>query len=144
MKKSTKTFQVLLVEDSALDIRLVEQAVSECSSPVRLHVLKDGESASLYLTQEQMTEIDMILLDLNLPRKTGMELLGEIRSSPRLKLLPTVVLSTTNDKEQIEEVYAKGANAFLQKPIDAMVFIERVRDLLQFWMCSASLPPRPF
>ncbi len=142
MRANSKTFQVLLVEDSQLDIRLIEQAVEECSAPIRLHVIKDGESASLYFTRDDMLDIDMILLDLNLPRKTGIELLGEIRSSPRLKLLPTVVLSTTNDKEQIEAVYAKGANAFLQKPIDAMLFIERVRDLLQFWISSASLPPR--
>lgn len=137
-----KNFKVLLVEDSPLDIRLVEQALGDSKAPVVLSVLRDGEAAINYLATEDAARIDLILLDLNLPLKNGMEVLAALRQNPKVDHVPVIILTTSNDQDQVLQAYRNRANAYVHKAIDADIFMERIKALVAFWFQAASLPHR--
>jgi CheY-like chemotaxis protein len=137
---------LLLVEDSKADIRLMIESLREHSAAGALVVIEDGEQAMALLRREgeyiRSPRPDMILLDLNLPRKSGMEVLEEVKSDPKLRRIPVVVVSSSEAEKDIIGAYDLGANAYLTKPIDLDDFMAMVRSLVSFWLTFAKLPRR--
>ena len=135
---------VLLVEDSPGDIRLTQEAFRRVNSDVRLHVAMDGVDALAFLEQQAVhskaPRPDLILLDINLPKKDGREVLRRIRENEKLKSIPTVILSTSNAPSDINDSYALLANSYLSKPIEFDKFESVVRSINDFWFEKAKLP----
>jgi CheY-like chemotaxis protein len=138
--------QILLVEDNPNDIVLTREALRDAKIANELHAVTDGESAMAYLRGEGEYAgrqcPDVILLDLNLPRMNGREVLREIRADEALKRLPVLVLSTSGAAEDILGAYDDHVNAYIQKPVDFDEFIEAVRALEGFWLSIVRLPTR--
>jgi len=136
---------ILLVEDNPGDVRLTEEAFREGQIKNTLHVVNDGVDAMEFLRQRGeyagAPRPDIVLLDLNLPRKDGDEVLDEIRDDPDLEALPVVVLTSSEAQEDIVQSYELQANAFLTKPVDPEEFIEVVRTFQEFWLSVVRLPP---
>jgi len=139
------TADILLVEDNPGDVRLTEEAFREGQIKNTLHVVNDGVEALTFLRQRDeyadAPRPDIVLLDLNLPRKDGDEVLDEIRDDPDLEALPVVVLTSSEAQEDIVQSYELQANAFLTKPVDPEEFIEVVRTFQEFWLSVVRLPP---
>ncbi|WP_135533423.1 response regulator [Halostella pelagica] len=137
--------EILLVEDNPGDVRLTEEAFKEGQIANTLHVATDGVEALDFLHQrgdyEDAPCPDVVLLDLNLPRKDGDEVLKEIRNDTDLKRLPVIVLTSSEAQEDIVKSYELQANAFLTKPVDPSEFIEAIQSLQQFWLSVVRLPP---
>ena len=135
---------VLLVEDGPGDIRLTKEAFRAVNPDVRIHVAIDGVEALAFLSQEgdhaNSPRPDLILLDLNLPRVDGREVLKHIRSNAALEAIPTVILSTSNAPSDINESYELQANSYLSKPVQYDVFESVVRAVNEFWFERAKLP----
>lgn len=135
---------ILLVEDNPGDIRLTQEAFKEGQIDNTLHVVKDGIEALDFLFQRnEYTDAprpDIILLDLNLPRKNGDEVLEEIRDEPDLRRIPVMVLTSSEAQEDVVRSYDLCANAYLTKPVDPDQFIEVVRTFEQFWLSIVRLP----
>jgi chemotaxis family two-component system response regulator Rcp1 len=135
---------VLLVEDSPGDVRLTKEAFREASSFVQLHVATDGAEALAYLKREGVhsdsPRPDMILLDLNLPKMDGREVLAQIKSDAELKTIPTVVLTTSRAEEDVARIYQLQANCYLNKPVLLDAFENLVRSINDFWLTKATLP----
>lgn len=135
---------VLLVDDSPTDVLLVREALDECSRPVRIIVLTDGVAALEYLRRSGGKSDDpvpdLILLDLNLPRLGGLEVLAEIRADIRLKPIPVVVLSTSTAASDVQTAYSLNANCYLPKPLDFDRFAPAVRTVIDFWFGTVLLP----
>ena len=135
---------VLLVEDSPGDVRLTQEAFRRVNPDVRLHVAIDGVDALAFLGQQAVhskaPRPDLILLDINLPKKDGREVLRHIRGNEKLKSIPTVILSTSNAPSDINESYALLANSYLSKPIQFDKFESVVRSINDFWFEKAKLP----
>lgn len=135
---------ILLVEDNPGDARLTQEAFKECSNTIQLHIVSDGEAALEFLYQQgkftHSPHPNFILLDLNLPKKDGREVLEEIKKDPILKRIPVAILTTSKAEEDIIRTYDLHANCYLTKPVDLDKFIEMVRSLEQFWVLSARLP----
>lgn len=133
--------RVLLVEDNPGDARLVREAVRLCASAVDLTILTDGEQALDYLFKrapfEEAAPPELILLDLNLPKVDGRDVLIRIKGDVLLRRVPVLILSTSGAKRDIEAAYDHYANCYLQKPIDFDEFIRTVCDALNFWGRSA-------
>ena len=136
--------EILLVEDDAGDIDLTKEALEESKLQVSLNVVRDGVEAIAYLRREgeytQATRPDLILLDLNLPRLNGREVLQEIKNDDKLKAIPIVVLSTSDTHEDIRSSYNLGANCYIKKTLDMDKFIEIVRSIENFWFSIVQLP----
>jgi chemotaxis family two-component system response regulator Rcp1 len=135
-------FEVLLVEDNPADVRLTVEAFSEAGSPSHLTVARDGIEAVADLTERNRRKApmpDMILLDLNLPRMDGREVLGQIKKTPGLKQIPVVVLTTSRADEDLLRSYELGANAFINKPADVDLFFAAMKSLAAFWFETARL-----
>jgi len=139
------TADILLVEDNPGDVRLTEEAFKEGQIKNTLHVVNDGVEALAFLRQRdeyaEAPRPDIVLLDLNLPRKDGDEVLDEIRNDPDLEALPVVVLTSSEAQEDIVKSYELTANAFLTKPVDPEEFIRVVRTFQEFWLSVVRLPP---
>ncbi len=139
-------FEILLVEDNPGDIRLIREAVKECSIPVRMTVKKDGSAAIEYLHQKiagsESPIPDLILLDLNLPVKDGLEVLREIKSTPHLRRIPVVVLSSSESAQDIARAYELYANCYITKPSDLDKFIEAIDAIYGFWLNIVELPEK--
>ena len=139
--------QILLVEDSPDDILLTEEALRDAKIANELRAVTDGEAAIEYLRGEgeyaDAKRPDLVILDLNLPKKSGQEVLREIKADDRLKQIPVVVLSTSGAAEDILNAYDHHVNAYVQKPIDFDDFIRAVRSLEEFWLSIVRLPGRP-
>jgi CheY-like chemotaxis protein len=139
-----RTFIILLVEDNPADIRLVEEAFKESEINTELRVVKDGVEAMEFLRHGENYEDspvpDLILLDLNLPRKDGREVLKEIKSDKDLKLIPVVILTTSSSQEDIYETYAHHANSYIVKPANVGRFIETMKNLEDYWFKMLKLP----
>ena len=139
------TADILLVEDNPGDVRLTEEAFREGQIKNTLHVVNDGADALEFLRQRgeyaDAPRPDIVLLDLNLPRKDGDEVLDEIRDDADLEALPVVVLTSSEAQEDIVQSYELKANAFLTKPVDPEEFIEVVRTFQEFWLSVVRLPP---
>jgi len=135
---------ILFVEDSPADIELALQALREAGARSRLFVVSDGEAAMAFLRREypysRSPRPDLILLDLNLPRKDGREVLAEVKGSADLKQIPIVVLTGSPNDEDVGNAYALNANAYLKKPANLDELIETVKLIEAFWLSVASLP----
>ena len=137
---------VLLVEDNPGDVRLTREAFREGRIENALHVVTDGVEAMDFLLQRgdhaDAARPDLVLLDLNLPRKNGDEVLAEIRDDSDLKTIPVVVLTGSKAQEDVVKSYELCANAYLTKPVDPMEFIEVVKELERFWFSVVRVPGR--
>jgi CheY-like chemotaxis protein len=139
---------ILLVEDNPADIKITQRALRESELSVELVVVRDGQQAVDYLLRQGAYAADeswrvpeLILLDLNLPRLTGREVLERVRSTPLLRSVPVVVLTTSRRREDVQEVYAAGANTYIEKPQDFHRFVEVLRTIHRYWLDTALLPP---
>lgn len=135
---------VLLVEDNAADVRLLEEILKEGSVPARLSVVRDGEEAILFLRRQGRfsgaPRPKLIVLDLNLPRKDGRELLSDVKQDPRLKQIPVLVLSTSNAERDILNAYDLHASCYIVKPMGLEEFEKVVRQIERFWLSVVTLP----
>ena len=134
--------QILMIEDNAADVRLTREAFADQQIAGSLHVVRDGVEALEFLRRlppfGAAPAPDLILLDLNLPRKSGRELLVELKSDPSLMLIPVVVLSTSGALRDVQECYRLHANAYVQKPVDFDRFVQAVRSIENFWLSTAT------
>ncbi|MEJ2360146.1 MAG: response regulator [Gammaproteobacteria bacterium] len=137
--------EILLVEDNPGDVRLTKEALKEAKVGNNLHVVDDGVAAMQFLRQEgeyhDMPRPDLILLDLNLPKKDGREVLEEIKADDLLKKIPVVVLTTSHAEEDIVRSYNLHANCYVTKPVDLDQFIRIVKSIENFWLTIVRLPP---
>jgi two-component system, chemotaxis family, response regulator Rcp1 len=138
--------EILLVEDSPGDARLAREGLSECKIRNNLHVVDDGVKAMAFLRRQgeyaKAPRPDMILLDLNLPRKDGREVLREIKEDDGLKVIPVVILTTSKAEEDILKSYSLHANCYVTKPLGLQQFLDVVRSIEDFWFTIVRLPPR--
>jgi CheY-like chemotaxis protein len=138
--------EILLVEDSPADILLTREIFEESKILATLHVVEDGQAALEYLQRakgrEDAVVPDLILLDLNLPKKGGIEVLQEIKADPDLRRVPVVMLTTSEDEVDVLESYDRHANSYITKPIDFEQFTQVVRTLEDFWFSIVRLPSR--
>lgn len=141
--KRSEPRHVLLVEDNPGDIRLMEEAVKEGAFTSNMHVTRDGEQAMDFLRHQgsyaDSPRPDLILLDLNLPRKSGREVLAEIKREEHLRQIPVMILTTSANPEDISRAYDLHANCYLQKPGDLEGLLELCRSIECFWIRSALL-----
>ena len=142
-----QAIQVLLVEDSPGDIRLTQEALKDAKIHINLHVVRDGEQAMSFLMREgeyaNAPRPDLILLDLNLPKKDGREVLQEIKESPTLKIIPVVILTTSAAEADILRSYLLHANCYITKPVSLDGFLTVVKSIEDFWMSVVKLPGKP-
>ena len=135
---------VLLVEDNPGDVLLTQEALSNVSRDVQLHVARDGVEAMEFLRREGMHERaprpDLILLDLNLPRMDGRRVLAQIKEDQTLKTIPTVILTTSKAEADIAKSYELQANCYLNKPVQLAAFQLLVKSINDFWLTKARLP----
>ena len=145
MRGGAEPIEILLVEDNPADARLTQEELKESKVSNNLVVLGDGEQALAYLRREgkyaDARRPDLILLDLNLPRKDGREVLAEIKSDLDLRRIPLVVLTTSAGEEDVLRAYNLQAACYITKPIDLDQFIKVVRSIEDFWMTIVKLPP---
>ena len=136
--------EVLLVEDSPGDVRLTQEAFREANRSIHLHVANDGVEAMAFLRREgshaDAPRPDLILLDLNLPRMDGREVLSHIKQNDSLKLIPTVILTTSDSEADIVKSYQLQANCYLTKPVQLDEFETLVRTINSFWLTAVKLP----
>jgi chemotaxis family two-component system response regulator Rcp1 len=136
--------QVLLVEDSPGDVRLTREAFREANDAVRLHVTSDGIEAMAFLTRggayADAPRPDFILLDLNLPRMDGREVLARIKADASLRTIPTVILTTSEAATDVLRAYELNANAYLKKPVTLEAFESLVASINDFWLTNVVLP----
>jgi len=139
------SIEVLLVEDSPGDVRLTREAFKDAKVHIRLHVASDGTQAMAFLKREgehaNAPRPDLILLDLNLPKKDGREVLAEIKENPALKTIPVVILTTSASEEDILRSYLLHANCYITKPVGLDGFLKVVRSIDDFWLTVVKLPP---
>jgi CheY-like chemotaxis protein len=137
--------EILLVEDNAGDVRLTKEALKEGKVYNNLHWAKDGVDALEFLRREgkhtKAPRPDIILLDLNLPKKDGREVLSEIKSDDQLKHIPVVILTTSKAEEDVLRSYKLHANCYITKPVDLGKFIVVVQSIDRFWLTVVTLPP---
>lgn len=143
--KPAKVVDILLVEDNPGDVRLTKEALKESKLRNKLYTVGDGEEAMAFLRREgrygDATRPDLILLDLNLPKKDGREVLGEIKSDQNLKRIPVVILTVSKAEEDILKSYNLHANCYISKPIDMEQFVKVVKSIEDFWFTIVKLPP---
>jgi CheY-like chemotaxis protein len=139
-----KPIEILLVEDSPDDACLTIEALKDGKVRNRISHVEDGEEAISFLRQQgsygSAPRPDLILLDLCLPKKSGREVLDEIKQDPELRRIPVVILTTIDDREQVREVYNRHANCYVNKPVDFDEFIKVVRSIEDFWLTIVKLP----
>src|SRR3977135_2064816 len=133
LKESGRTLEILLVEDNPADVRLIREALEDHHTPSHLTVVNDGEVALAYLRQEgaytQASRPDIVLLDINLPRKNGREVLAEMKQDPRLRCIPVIMLTSSQDQAEIERCYQLHANAYVVKSDQVDQFFDVIRKL---------------
>jgi len=144
--QNQRAVDLLLVEDNPGDVRLTEEALKDGPVQVNLSVAKDGVEAVEFLTRtgrfQNAPRPDLILLDLNLPRKNGREVLAEIKSDPDLRQIPVVVMTTSKSEQDIERAYELNANCYITKPIELDDFLGVVHSIEDFWLTKAMLPTK--
>ncbi|MGA3061478.1 MAG: response regulator [Candidatus Bathyarchaeia archaeon] len=137
---------ILLVEDNPGDVRLTKEALRDAKVLNEIYVAKDGVEAMEFLNKKgkfaKAPTPDMILLDLNLPRKDGREVLAEVKKDTKLKHIPVIVLTTSKADEDIIRSYNLHANAYITKPVDLNRFVEIIHALEEFWFTIVKLPPK--
>ncbi|MCX6353427.1 MAG: response regulator [Candidatus Aureabacteria bacterium] len=141
-----RPIEILLVEDNPADVRLTTEALKEEKIYNNLYVVTDGVEAMAFLRREgnyaNAVRPDLILLDLNLPKKDGREVLKEIKNDPRLKVIPVVVLTVSKAEEDILRSYSLHANCYITKPVDLTQFIRVAKGIQDFWLTIVKLPPK--
>jgi len=142
--KRGRTIEILLVEDNPGDVRLTKEALKDGKVLNNLNVVEDGLEAMAFLRKEgEYTEIrrpDLILLDLNLPKKDGREVLNEIKSDEDLKSIPVVVLTTSQAEQDVVKSYNLGVNCYITKPVDLDQFFNVIKSIEEFWLKVVTLP----
>jgi two-component system, chemotaxis family, response regulator Rcp1 len=145
MEEMKKRVEILLVEDNPGDIRLIVEALKENTVPNKLNVVNDGAEALTFLYKKgkyaDAPRPDLILLDLNLPKKNGLEVLEEIKKDPALKRIPVVIFTASSAQRDILNSYNHHANCFITKPIYLEQFIAVVKSIENFWLTIVKLPP---
>jgi two-component system, chemotaxis family, response regulator Rcp1 len=140
----SRPVDILLVEDNPGDVRLTQEAFRESKLTISLNVVMDGEDALNYLFRrppyENATRPDMILLDLNIPKRDGREVLEEIKRDDSLRFVPVIVLTTSNAEQDIVKTYNLKVNAYINKPVDFDRFFDIVQKIETFWLMTATLP----
>jgi two-component system response regulator len=138
---------ILLVEDNPADVEITRRALRESAAPVELIVVRDGQEAVDYLLRQGRHAADagwrlpdLVLLDLNLPRLTGREVLHRLRADDAFRSVPVVVLTTSTRPEDVRDLYACGANTYIEKPRDFRSFVEVLRTIRHYWLNTALLP----
>ena len=136
--------ETLLVEDSPGDVRLIQESLRDAKIANHLHVVGDGVEALAFLRREEKyadaPRPDLILLDLNLPKKNGREVLEEIKADADLRRIPVVVLTTSNAEQDILKSYGLNANCYITKPVDLEQFLAVIRSIEDFWLTAVKLP----
>ena len=144
MIKKTRPVNILLIEDNPGDVRLTQEAFKEGRLAVNLSVVMDGVEAIHFLRKQEnhkdAISPDLILLDLNLPKKDGREVLAEVKSDIDLKRIPVVVLTTSNAEQDILKTYNLHANCYINKPVDFEKFFDVIQKIEDFWLATAILP----
>jgi CheY-like chemotaxis protein len=139
-----RAVEFLLVEDNPGDVRLTREALLECDVPNNLSVVQDGMEAVAYLRREgqyaNVPRPDVVLLDLNLPKKDGREVLAVIKADPELKRIPVAVLTSSEAEKDILGSYDLHANCYIAKPVDLDQFIEVIQSIKHFWVHVVKLP----
>ena len=140
-----RPIEILLVEDSPGDVRLIQEVLKEGKVRINLRVAEDGAEAMDFLRRKgrhaDAIRPDVILLDLNLPKKDGREVLAEVKSDEDLKRIPVIILTVSQAEEDILETYDHHANCYITKPIDVDQFIKVMRSFEDFWLTIVTLPP---
>jgi two-component system response regulator len=140
-----KPIEILLVEDNPGDVDLAREGLESSKMLVALNVVGDGAEAMAFLRRTgkhaNAPRPDLVLLDLNLPKKDGREVLAEIKSDEGLKRIPVVILTTSKDEEDVLKTYNLHANCYITKPIDLHQFIKVVKSIEDFWLTIVKLPP---
>jgi len=135
-----------MVEDNPGDVRLTLEALKEGKVQNNLHTVADGEAAMKFLRRQdnyaKVPRPDLVLLDLNLPKKNGREVLAEIKADPDLKRIPVVILTVSEAEQDIIKSYNLHANCYITKPVNLEQFIQVVRSIEDFWLSIVMLPPR--
>jgi two-component system, chemotaxis family, response regulator Rcp1 len=142
---SPRAIEILMVEDNPGDVRLTREALKGAKMWAQVHVVEDGVTALDYLYRrppyESALRPDLILLDLNLPRMDGREVLAIVKGDPTLRLIPIVVLTTSQAEEDVLRAYHLNANCYVTKPVDLHQFNRIVQAIEQFWLTVVTLPP---
>ncbi len=137
---------ILLVEDNKADIRLVQEALKNSSVEYQMVVVRDGVAAMAYLHQEgeyaEALRPNLIVLDLNLPKKDGREVLSEIKTNPEFKRIPVIVLTTSRNEEDVHQSYDLNANCFITKSRNLSQLFKIVQRIEEFWLATVTLPPQ--
>ena len=145
MSINSRTIEVLLIEDNPGDVNLTRLALADRAINVNLSVVPDGVEAMNFLHRQgeyqQAVHPDLILLDWNLPRKDGREVLVEIKTNERLQRIPIVVLTTSQAEEDIRKAYDLHANCYITKPVDFQKFVQIIQSIEYFWFTIVQLPP---
>jgi chemotaxis family two-component system response regulator Rcp1 len=140
---------ILLVEDNPADAEIARRALRDTGSPVELIVVRDGQEALDYLLRPDRPaggggrRPDLVLLDLNMPRLNGLDVLRQIRAHAELRTVPVLVLTTSGRPEDVRQTYAAGANTYIEKPHDFGRFVEVLQSIQHYWLDTARLPPGP-
>jgi two-component system, chemotaxis family, response regulator Rcp1 len=144
--KNYKPINILLVEDSLADIRLTQEVFKEGKINNTLNVVMDGEDALLYLKKhEKYKDVetpDLVLLDLNIPKMDGRQVLAEIKKDDTLKVIPVIILTTSAAEQDILNTYAHHANCYIMKPVNLEQFIKVIRSIEEFWLTIVKLPKK--
>jgi two-component system, chemotaxis family, response regulator Rcp1 len=144
MKGHSRAAEILLIEDNPGDVELIHEALQTGKLLNHISVTTDGEAATSFLRREKNFESapfpDLILLDLNLPKKDGFEVLKDIKSDPRLNRIPVVILTSSQGDRDILKSYSLRANCFISKPVDVDEFLRLVRSTGDFWLSIVKLP----
>ena len=143
-EKTPASVEILLVEDSPGDARLAREGLSQCKIQHSLNIVDDGVKAMAFLNRQGeyagAPRPDLILLDLNLPRKDGRQVLREIKEDARFLTIPVVILTTSRADEDIRKTYSLHANCYVTKPLDLKQFLDVVRSIEDFWFTTVRLP----
>ena len=137
--------EILMAEDSPSDAFIVKEALKRAGGSSNLHVVRDGVEAMAYLRREgqyrHAARPDIILLDLNMPRKDGREVLAEVKHDEKLRSIPIIVLTSSNAEQDVSKAYELNANCYITKPTDFSKFKELIKAIEVFWFSKVTLPP---
>ena len=146
MKMSTKPLEILLVEDNKGDIGLITEFLSDAKVITNIHIAEDGEEAIHFLCDKDQflgsSLPDIIILDWNLPKKDGSEVLKEIKENNNLKNIPVIILTTSSAEKDLIRAYNLHANAYIVKPLDFEEFMKVIKSITDFWFKAVTLPPK--
>ena len=145
-RSAVQRIQILLIEDDPDDVLLTTEVLGEAAIPSDLHVATDGEEAMDFLHRRgrfvDVPRPDLVLLDLNLPKKDGRQILTEIKADPELRRIPVIVLTTSAAERDVLHAYDMHVNAYVRKPVGYVALLDVVRSIKDFWIGAALLPPR--